>query len=115
MAITVWNVRYPLQVIGVCLSLLLIYMLAVMNGNTSRVGVGTAIVLLGKYSLFAYIAQIALLQLMREGFGYIGMGVGWMALSFLGAFGLTVVSVMVVDWARAKVDAVNRVYVAVFS
>ena len=62
-AINIWGERYFLEVIGVCLSVLLIYSLGVrsIRGCPMR----STLVLLGKYSLFSYIAQIALLQLLQ--------------------------------------------------
>jgi peptidoglycan/LPS O-acetylase OafA/YrhL len=112
-AITMWNVSYPLQVVGVCLSLLVIYRLGATAAEPGRVR--GPIILLGKYSLFAYIAQIAVLQGLRGGLRHIDLGLGWMTLSFLAAFGLTVMIVVAVDRARARINAVNWLYGAVFS
>jgi peptidoglycan/LPS O-acetylase OafA/YrhL len=64
-AITVWNVIYPLQIIGVCLSLMIIYLIGERGGQAGRVR--SQIILLGKYSLFGYIAQIVILQLLHRG------------------------------------------------
>ena len=64
LAITIWNVPFPLLIVGVTLSVMVIY----------RVGTGEPgiirdqIVLLGKYSLFGYISQIAILQILSSGF-----------------------------------------------
>jgi len=111
-AITIWNVLYPLQVTGVLLTLMLIYLAGTASGDTGRVP--RALILLGKYSLFGYIAQIAILQLLRRSFG---VNLAWwtLALSFLVAATLTVISVETVDRARVRVPTVNRVYSLIFS
>jgi peptidoglycan/LPS O-acetylase OafA/YrhL len=112
-AISVWNVTFPLQVIGVCLSLALIYRLGTAkdeDGILTRV-----VILLGKYSLFGYIAQIAVLQVLRRGLGAANLGPAVLGISFLSALVLTVTVVEVVDRARARATVVNRLYAAVFS
>src|ERR1700722_8971607 len=111
-AITLWNIPYPLQVAGVLLTLMLTYMVGTASGDSHRIP-GT-LILLGRYSLFGYIAQIALLQIMRRLLG--GSLPLWaLLLSFLGALALTVFSVETVDRIRARVPIVNRVYGLVFS
>jgi peptidoglycan/LPS O-acetylase OafA/YrhL len=112
-AITVWNVSYPLQVIGVFLTIMLIYRLGMISGET-----GTwqqMVMLLGKYSLFAYIAQIAILQLMHRGLHLENQGTALLILSLVAGFGLTVITVELVGLARTRAVIINRVYTAVFS
>lgn len=65
LAITVWNVLYPLQIVGVCLSVMLLYSLGDRWKGPSPVY--RCIVDLGRYSLLSYIVQIAVLQLLRRG------------------------------------------------
>jgi hypothetical protein len=112
--ITIWDVAYPLQVVGVCLTVLFIYLLGSKNdaepGRTRRL-----IILLGQYSLFGYIAQIAVLQLLYRGLRYVDLGAGALGISFLGAFALTIVSVEVVHRVRARSTTVNGLYKAVFA
>lgn len=114
-AITIWNVIYPLQVIGVCLSLMVLYLI----GDTSNEQ-GLAkqhVVLLGKYSLFGYIAQIAILQLLYRGLRY----ANWtnaaitMVVSFIAAFALTILSVELMDRVRSRSTAIDGIYRLVFS
>jgi peptidoglycan/LPS O-acetylase OafA/YrhL len=62
-AITVWNVLFPLQVVGVCLSVLVIYMVADVWGTDGRVQ--SIVVRLGQYSLMAYVGQIMVYQVLR--------------------------------------------------
>jgi peptidoglycan/LPS O-acetylase OafA/YrhL len=66
-AITAFGAIYPLQVPGVCLSVLLIYMFSDMRGTHGTID--QSVVRMGQYSLLAYIAQIAVLQLLRRGVG----------------------------------------------
>ena len=112
-AITVWDVVFPLQVVGVCLSLMLIYLLGAKNGEPGRMR--SHIILLGKYSLFGYIAQIAILQLIFRVLRHINLGDGALVISFFGAFALTMLSVEAVDYARAKSTTVDSSYKAVFA
>ena len=112
-AIYIWNVIYPLQVVGVFLSLTLIYLIGV-SDSTSGI-IRKYILLLGRYSLFAYIAQIAILQLMFRSLRHIGTGASVLLLSFFAAFALTVAAVVAVDRARTKASTVDRLYKTVFS
>jgi len=112
-AITFWNVIYPLQIIGVYLSLMILYLLGQHSGEPGKAR-GT-ILLLGKYSLLGYIAQIAILQALRLGFNHLGSEVVVLELSFFLAFALTIVSVEVVDRARAQSTTMDRLYKVVFA
>jgi len=112
-AITLWNVIYPLQIVGVCLSLLILYLLGQSSSESARIS--GRIVLLGKYSLFGYIAQIAILQMLRRGLLHVNLGPATLAASFVAAFALTIVSVEVVHSARAGSATVDRMYKAVFA
>jgi peptidoglycan/LPS O-acetylase OafA/YrhL len=113
-AITVWNVTYPLQVVGVVLSLLILYMLGRSDGSPGRVR--SLIILLGKYSLLGYIAQIAVLQLLHQGMRHTDLeGISAMGVSFLAAFTLTILIVQTTDRARRSASAVDRLYKAVFA
>ena len=111
-AITAWKVVYPVQLAGVFLNLVLIYVLGVRNGGH---GSGRHIVLLGKYSLFGYIAQIAVLQALYRGLRPMSPGAARVAISCIAAFSLTIICVEVLDRARSRVVAVDRLYKAVFA
>jgi hypothetical protein len=112
-AITFWNVIYLLQILGVFLSLMILYWL----GQTSdQPGFAARItILLGKYSLFGYIAQIAVLQVLHFGLRHPVSRTFVLGISFLLAFGLTILSVVMVDRARSKSEIANRLYGAVFA
>jgi len=112
-AITIWNVTYPLQIIGVCLSLMIIYLMGQRSGESGKIG--ACIILLGKYSLVGYIAQIAILQLLHMGLNYIDSEVVVLGLSFVLAFALTIISVELLDRTRAQSSTIDRIYKAVFA
>jgi len=111
-AITIWNVIYPLQIIGVCLSVSLIYLLGLALSESGSFG--RMVVLLGQYSLFGYIAQILSLQVLRRGAHLLGGGAAVLIAAFLSCLVATLVSVVLMDKSRARVRPVNTVYKAVF-
>jgi hypothetical protein len=111
--ISVWIVDYPIQIIGVVLSLLIIYRLGLHSGEPGKVR--ACIVLLGKYSLVGYIAQIAILQALRIALNQVDSEVVARGLSFILAFALTIISVEVLDWIRAKSTTMDWLYKAVFA
>jgi hypothetical protein len=113
LAITFWNIIYPLQIIGVFLSLMILYRMGQV-GDQPGLGARVAI-LLGKYSLFGYIAQIAVLQLLHFGLIRLGPRTFVQVISFVLAFALTILSVVIVDRARAKSAIANKAYGAVFA
>jgi peptidoglycan/LPS O-acetylase OafA/YrhL len=111
-AITIWNVPFPLLIVGVCLSLMVIYLIGASGSESGTVR--SEVILLGKYSLFGYISQIAILQILSAGLRH-NLGVAALGISFFAAFALTIVSVEVVNRARARAASVDRLYKAVFA
>lgn len=112
-AITVGDVPFPLLVIGVVLTLMIIYRIGCLVGRS-----GTAskeVVLLGKYSLLGYIAQIAILQTLSVVSRHRVLGPAWLTASFLAAFVFTIASVEVTDRARVKVASLDKLYKAIFA
>jgi hypothetical protein len=112
-AITLWDVIFLLQIVGVCLSLAIIYWVGTAYSVSNPIGRTT--VLLGQYSLFAYIAQIAILQVLRRLLPIEGESLAIASVAFLAALALTTISVEVVHRARAKVKVVDSLYTAVFA
>jgi peptidoglycan/LPS O-acetylase OafA/YrhL len=112
-AITLWNVKYPLQVVGVCLTVALLYVLGSLNGLPAAVN--EQVILLGKYSLLGYIAQIAVVQLLHRAMWRPDPSLAIRGVSLIAAFSLTMISVAVVDRLRKKSTLVNQVYKAVFA
>ncbi len=112
-AITIWNVPFPLQVLGVMLSLMLIYRIGAIAGEPGRVR--NQVILLGKYSLFGYISQNAILQILSSGFHRVNLQPAGLVLTFLAAFILTILSIDILHRARAKMPGLDRLYTAVFA
>ena len=112
-ALTFWGVPLGLRIVGVLLTTTLIYMVGDKNG---RPGFSHGqIVLLGQYSLFGYISQIAILQILRHVFSTINFGPGARILSLLLGFALTIASVQLMDALRARAKVLDAVYRAVFA
>lgn len=108
-----WRAHYALQVIGVCLNIAIIYLVGA--SRFASTWVGRTVVLLGKYSLFGYISQIAILQLLRRAVAAGGSGVLLLGLSFVAAFVLTTLSVMLIDSMRKRSSVIDRSYKFVFA
>jgi peptidoglycan/LPS O-acetylase OafA/YrhL len=111
--ITMWGVPLPLQIASVILTTALLY---TVGSRPARPGAARRrIILLGKYSLLAYIAQIAILQgLKRTSFlsqHGIGPALGALLLCVL----LTIMIAEAVDIARPKSRIVNNLYRLVFA
>src|SRR5437016_636278 len=64
-AITIWNVPFPLLIVGVTLSLMVIYLVGASGSESGTIR--SKVILLGKYSLFGYISQMAILQVLSAG------------------------------------------------
>jgi peptidoglycan/LPS O-acetylase OafA/YrhL len=112
-AITIWNVPFPLLIVGVTLSLMAIYRMGATGGESGTIR--NQVILLGKYSLFGYISQIAILQILSSGFRRANLHSAALVMSFLAAFILTVVSVDILDRTRARAASLDRLYKAVFA
>lgn len=114
LGISVWGTSYLLQVIGVCLSVMFIYLIAIKSaglGDRTRL-----IVLLGQYSLFGYVAQICLLQLLQRSLAPLNLE-NWSlwVTSFIGAFALTIIAVRLADQVRAKSPIADWLYRVTFA
>ncbi len=70
-AITVWDDSYTTQIVGVCLSLAILYWI---GGDGEPGRIRQVFILLGQYSLFGYIVQIVILQILRRSLGHFGSG-----------------------------------------
>ena len=112
-AITVWDVYFPLLAVGTALSLMVIYMIGSKASESGKITGET--ILLGKYSLLGYIAQIGILQILAAGFHRLYLGIAGLVLSFPVAFALTIASVEIADRARARIKSVDRMYRWVFA
>jgi peptidoglycan/LPS O-acetylase OafA/YrhL len=111
-AITLWDVIYPLQIVGVCLSVAIIYWLGIKYAGSNYIGKTT--VLLGQYSLVAYIVQIIILQILRRGLRSYSAVIGLSEAAFVACIGCMILIVAVLDRTRVRVSALNKLYTAVF-
>ena len=112
-AITVWNVPFGLLLLGVCLTLLVLYHISSRFGKDTRTW--RRMILLGQYSLIGYIVQIAILQALRLAWRHLAPGPLGLYLTFVAAFVLTIVAVEFVAAARTRSKIVARVYQAAFA
>jgi peptidoglycan/LPS O-acetylase OafA/YrhL len=111
-AITEWNIRYPLQIAGVMISLAALYLLGTSAGSTGKLQ--RTLILVGQYSLWGYIAQIAILQVLRRALAPY-QSPAMLMLVFVGATAMTILSVIVVNRARAGSQVVDGLYRAIFA
>jgi hypothetical protein len=111
-AISMWDTVYVLLLPGVPASLLLIYIVGMAMGANRWIP--QTVILLGRYSLFGYIAQIVILQILRRIWWHDIQDFGLVA-SFIAVLSLTVAAVAAVDWARRRFRIANRIYMAVFA
>jgi hypothetical protein len=111
-AVSFWNVRLPVQIAGVLVSLLTIYAVAVRCVGAG--GWSTALVELGRYSLFAYVVQVALLQLLRRATSGTLDGLATI-LPFALTLGFTMLSVRLTELARRRSQVVDSMFRQVFT
>lgn len=112
-AITIWYVILPVQTVGAVLTTALIYMV---GGSLAGPGMfGRMAVLVGQYSLFGYISQIAILQVLRRISWFHRNGVIGLSGSLLLGFVLTIGFIELLESVRARSALVNRLYQLVFA
>ena len=111
--ITIWNVPFLLLIVAVLLNLWILYVVG--SSGTKTSAVRKEVILLGKYSLFGYISQVAILQFLSKGYQRVDLGIAQLPSSFLAAVVLTVLAVELVDRARARSRDADRLYKAIFA
>jgi len=111
-AITALNIPFPLQVVGVCLTVLLLYAAGRTVGTN---WLSRRVVELGEYSLYAYIVHIVVLQLLRRGLRPFGLTGIELLIPFVLALVVTVLLVQAAIVARAKLRPADRLYRVVFA
>jgi hypothetical protein len=112
-AITVWGVSFPLRIVGVFLTLMLLYVCG--SSKNAPGTVRQTIITLGEYSLFGYIVQIAFLQMIHRLAMHFEIGVVTLVLTLATGTILTIASVEVVSRLRPSNTAVDRMYRAAFA
>jgi peptidoglycan/LPS O-acetylase OafA/YrhL len=83
------------------------------SGEPGRVR--AVVILMGKYSLVGYIAQIMVLQLLHRVLSNIDSETLLLGLSFVLAFALTIISIEILDRMRAQSAIIDKFYKAVFA
>ena len=111
--ITIRDPNYPLQIVGVCLTLMVIYLAGTSISRPAVVR--SQIILLGRYPLFGYIVQIAILQILRRSLRDFDPETGLLALTFLAAVALLVLAVFAADRLRARSLFIDRFYKGIFA
>lgn len=112
-AITIWNVPFILLIVAALLNLCILYLVGSRGNRASAVR--NEVILLGKYSLFGYISQVAILQVLSKAYQRVDLGVARLPTSFFAAIVFTILAVEFVDRARAKSRGADRLYKAIFS
>lgn len=113
-AISIWGVPYILQLVGVSLTVCLIYMIGIRH-LVMKVAYDW-IVMLGQYSLFGYIAQIGILHLVHKFIDYFDLpSIMALGISLTIACVLTIVTVLVLDEARKNIAVIRNMYQLVFA
>lgn len=113
-AISIADVPYPLEIVGTCLSVTIIYLIGTSTWHKPY-WIWGEVLLLGRYSLLGYISQIAVLQILAVILRHFHLGSALLAISCFLAFSLTIVSVEFVDRARVANGSADRLYRAIFS
>jgi peptidoglycan/LPS O-acetylase OafA/YrhL len=112
-AITLWNEIFAIQIVGVCLSVTLMFVLGDMNRTPGRLRRAT--IVLGQYSLLGYIAQIVVLQMLRRGLHHMRPAATSAAVALVAGIALTYLIVQAIDVGRKRLAFVNKLYSAVFA
>ena len=110
-AIAAWNAVYIVLLFGVIANTALFYV-AGRNGDKDWRRI---ILRLGNYSLFAYIAQIIILQVARKVLAADYGGAGALGAALAISIGTTVLAVEVLDQLNRRVPRVKRLYETVFA
>lgn len=115
-AITFWDAIYLLQLVGVCLSLSVIYWFAYCVGREEEPSrIRKMMILLGQYSLYAYLGQIIILQVLHKSVRLLGDATFVSGAALLACSACTILSVEFIDRARTRLTLLNKLYAAVFS
>jgi uncharacterized membrane protein len=109
----VYDVRYEVQVVGLVLNVGLLYLAALRLGEGSAIA--RQVIALGKYSLLAYVAHIAILQALARAMRPWDLGASSYGLSLGAALMLTVLAIQATVWARTRSARLDALYRGVFA
>ena len=112
--LSLWGEDSLLQVLGVYLSVAVFYLLGMKKPCVNQIQ--EMVTLLGQYSLFAYLAQIALLQLLFRSLPYLNLDhTSLLIISFIAAYALTIGVVKTAHEARKRSPRVDLLYQTAFA
>lgn len=111
--LTFWREVYPVQVIGVCCNVSLLYLLGTCMSSNGRVNY--LIMELGQYSLLAYIVQIAVLLGIWKVLGRFELNLVTRCLALLCVVAVTVLWIRATHLARRKWPVMDLVYKWLFA
>jgi peptidoglycan/LPS O-acetylase OafA/YrhL len=112
-AITIWNVPFALLIVSVLLNLCILYLLGARGGKISAAR--KEVILLGRYSLLAYISQVAILQVLSKVYQRVDPGAAKLSSSLFAAAVLTILTIRLVDRARTASANADRLYKTIFA
>lgn len=112
--LTLWGEDSLMQVLGVYFSVAAFYLFGMKRIGGDRVQ--DTITLLGRYSLFAYLVQIVLLQMLFRSLPYLNLDrMPLLVTSFISAYVSTIVLVKIVHEVRTRSPKMDWVYRVAFS
>jgi Acyltransferase family len=107
---------FNLALYAVCVALVIHFMYACARHLTPESPLGRWLLMLGRYSLFGYIAQIVLIQLVARGLGHPQWPLGVPAAMFAALIlAMLVVSCLVLQFGRRRFATIDRAYRWVFA
>jgi peptidoglycan/LPS O-acetylase OafA/YrhL len=110
-AVSVCGFVYWLQVVGACLSVALLYMVGARSGDNV---LSRRVIWLGQYSLFAYILQIAVLQVLIRVLPRAGIEQGKLAVAMVATSATIVLAVELLRYLRPRSRTADFSYRVVF-
>jgi hypothetical protein len=112
-ALRTFDVVYELQVVGLILNVVLLYRVG--RSLVERSAIAREVILLGQYSLLAYIAQIAALQVLLRATRALEFGKSAQVIALAGTILLMCLAVEVTGWGRRRSPLLDRAYRMVFA
>lgn len=112
-ALTRFDVIYELQLVGLLLTMVMLYVVARRLEATG--GVLRTAILLGQYSFLAYIAHIGILQVLIRLMRPLGPGEGVSVVALAATLAPTVVAIEATRGIRTRSARADRLYRAVFA
>jgi len=110
--ITFFDLYYPVYVGSVLISLMLIYMVGLKA--EPKGAVNNTLMLLGRYSLLAYLVQILILQMLTRVFGLIDIRIDETVTAFIVTTAVMILCIETTNYLKNKSGYVDKVYRIIF-